>query len=260
MSSSMASTLGQLRPPLVASEFVRSSGTASISAGMKLARPRTRANQSSTLGRPFQNPLHPEHRQPVDIGRHPDIGERIGAAGEPRRLRKRLFHVGQRLFELDDGGPRARRFDAELDPLALALALHRVAGLLDDRLDLLRRVVVEDGMPVRGGIGQHAGHRVKPLVDPLGPDPHRRQVVSVGGSERRVGQDVVEIFADHRRFDDRPTVVDQGRHDRVGVELQVPVLELLASEHVHDLARPLGVLLVKHDPHLGRADRASLMI
>ena len=131
---------------------------------------------------------------------------------------------------------------------------------LDDRLHLLRRVVVEDRVPVRSGIGQHAGHRMQPLVDPLGPDPHRGEVAGVGRPERRVGKDVVEILADHSGLNDRPPVVDQGRHDRVGVELEVPLLELLAPEHVHDLARPLRLLFVEHDPHLGRADRASLVV
>ena len=105
-----------------------------------------------------------------------------------------------------------------LDPFAFALTLHRIDRLVDDRLDLVRRIVLEDRMPVGCDIGQHAGHRVKPLIYPLCPNPHLGTLVGVIWFKRHCRGYVIKKFADLRGFDHDLAVMDQRRDHRVGIK------------------------------------------
>ena len=73
------------------------------------------------------------------------------------------------------------------------------------------------------------------LVHMTHPIAHRRAVVGVVRGERRVGEDLVEVFADRAALVQRPAVVDQRRDHAVGVDLEVlgrVVLHRLEVDHM----------------------------
>src|ERR1700690_2235505 len=68
-----------------------------------------------------------------------------------------------------------------------------------------------------------------PFVDVLTPAPHLRAFEGGSGNERRLRECLIEVLANESRLDDCVTLVDQRRHDTLGVELKVfgPVLFVL---------------------------------
>jgi len=63
--------------------------------------------------------------------------------------------------------------------------------------------------------------------------------VGIVRAKPRFGKHLIKIFADHCRLDDRPTVVDQRRHDAVRIRRQVFRTQRLARPQI-DLAASIG--------------------
>jgi len=84
--------------------------------------------------------------------------------------------------------------------------------------------------------------------------------VRIRGLERGFGKGVVEVFADQRRLGEHLAVMNQGRHHRLGIELDVGGVELLALEDVDIVTFPFQALLRQHQPNLGGADGRSMVV
>ena len=61
-------------------------------------------------------------------------------------------------------------------------------------------------------------------------------------------------------LDDDFAIVDEGRHDRFGIELHVGRIELVAAQNVDVDAFPRQGFFRQHDADLGGANRRSMMI
>ena len=84
---------------------------------------------------------------------------------------------------------------------------------------------------------------VHALVELLGPQPHLGAAERVGGLERRIGKAFVEIFVDDIRFRHDDIAVDQRRHHRARIELDVPSLLMLAGAQIEMPAFPFEAFL-----------------
>jgi len=74
------------------------------------------------------------------------------------------------------------------------------------------------------------------------------------GEQRRwhewfLGERFVKVVEDHRGLDDRLFVVDQGRHDGVGIKLHVGRVELIAPQR-HQMLLVREPLFRQSDPRL----------
>ena len=71
---------------------------------------------------------------------------------------------------------------------------------------------------------------------------------------------VVEKLADDRGFDDDPAIVDQRRHDSIGIQQKVFRFLRVAGSKVYLNAFPREPLLLEHDARLGGTDRHVVVI
>src|SRR5271166_4130261 len=98
------------------------------------------------------------------------------------------------------------------------------------------------------------------LVHGLRPQPHLGPLERFGGLQRRGGEHVVDVLADHRRLDDRMTVVDKRWNHRLRVELDIGGVELIALEDIDVVALPLEPLLGQSEANFRRTYRRAVMI
>ena len=70
------------------------------------------------------------------------------------------------------------------------------------------------------------------LIDGLGTELHLRAAFRGARLEGRIGIYLVEIFGDHRKLDYDMAIVDQRRHQRLGIELHVLRVELITPQDV----------------------------
>jgi hypothetical protein len=98
------------------------------------------------------------------------------------------------------------------------------------------------------------------LVDRLRPVPHLRTDDGIGRTHLIFGKHVVEIFTDVRRFPDDDPAMDQYRHNRLGIELEVFRGELLPGENVDVVTVPGQAFLSQVEPDFGGTDGRAVMI
>ncbi len=80
------------------------------------------------------------------------------------------------------------------------------------------------------------------LVDVLAPNPHARAVKGRRRRQRRIWKCLIDIFADQRRLDDRPSLVDQRGHYTLGIEAQIFRPILLIVEKIDVFRFPIETL------------------
>src|SRR5262249_21669640 len=78
--------------------------------------------------------------------------------------------------------------------------------------------------------------------------------------QRWAAERLLQIFADHSRFDDDPAVVHQRRHHGLRIDRQIARVELLALEDVEVMPLPGEAFLGEREADLGRTGRGAVMI
>jgi len=77
---------------------------------------------------------------------------------------------------------------------------------------------------------------VHAFVELLGPQPHLGAAEGVAGLSGGAGKPFVEIFVDDVGFGDHDVAVDQRRHHRAGIKLDIPLLLMFACAQIEMLA------------------------
>src|SRR5262245_8437647 len=196
--------------------------------------------------------------EPPDIGRRRRVRQRPALPGEIGPIpRRRLDQVEQPLL-LAQRLRHRRRVESLGDHLALDLRAFRIGRLGELGLHLLRGEPRKRGA-VGGGEGdRHAGD-VHVFVHQLCDQPQPAALERVGRQQRRTGKHLVDVMHDDGRLDDDLAVVHQGRDHRVGVELHVSGIELVAPQR-QQLAIPIDALLGQSQPRLDRAHRRPAVV
>jgi multidrug efflux pump subunit AcrB len=209
-------------------------------------------------------PVVPEAGEPepidaLDVGRDLGIGQGIRVGRKPSGFAELRLHLADGLLEHLDVIAEERRLDALLDQRALALAPRRIRHLhqplLEPGADLLLELPPERDREAHRG----AGH-VQDIVRQFAPQPHRRALHRIGRRERRARKHVIQIGADHARFDDRVAVVHQHRHHAARIHFLELRRQLLALGEAQMVVGPRHVLFRQHDADLLRADRDIVVI
>ena len=146
-----------------------------------------------------------------------------------------------------------------LDHVAPALALEDIGNLLEHLSSGF--AAIEILVPERDAEADNRRRRiVDVLVELLGPQPHLGAAIRVARGKARIGKGLLEIFEDDVRFRYHLIAVDQGRHHRPAVELEVPGLLVLAGAQHQVPALPFEPLLGEADPRLLRAERHVIVV
>jgi hypothetical protein len=103
---------------------------------------------------------------------------------------------------------KQRRFDAFLDQHPLPLAPSGVRHLHQPRLEVGTCLLLE--LLAEGNCeGHRAACNMQAVIRQFAPKAHRRAFKRCLGSERRVRKHLVQVRADHARFDDDIAVVHE---------------------------------------------------
>src|SRR5882672_4241877 len=98
------------------------------------------------------------------------------------------------------------------------------------------------------------------VVDLLHPMPCNGSVVGIGEHQCRGWERLVEVFYDHRRFNDCMSIVHERRHHGIWVELAIFRLKLVAAQKVEDFSVPRQSLFTEHYSYFDGADGGCGMI
>ena len=150
------------------------------------------------------------------------------------------------------------RIEPVLDHAALVHRAPLQRRLVDFGKPDLARQFEEIG-PESGGEGQNGAGVVDVFVDQLVVHAHLKARWRIRRHQRRTRKNLVEIIEDERRFHDRCSVVNEGGHDSVRIELEIGGLVLIAAQGEQVLLRWL-TLLRERDAHLLRADRVDVVV
>ena len=83
------------------------------------------------------------------------------------------------------------------------------------------------------------------LFHRFGPDAQFGPIHSAEGLKGWIGKCIIQIFADDGGFTHNLTVMNQGGHHMLGVELEVGRVELLAFQDIHVMALPRKPLFLQ---------------
>ena len=199
-----------------------------------------------------------EERRHAEVIEAQHVGQG-GRVGEPEVVGRQPIGRGQRAVhaveQVDHAAQRAgelRRLDAVRQHAAPRGALARIGNAGDGRLALGLGLLQDHGARADGE-GDRRGGGMHLLVEQFGPQAHRVTGGGRGRPQRHVGERVVEVLVDQRRLDEHGAVVHHGRHDVVGVELDVGRVVLRAAEDVDLVRDEIELLLGEHEPNLLRA-------
>ena len=172
-------------------------------------------------------------------------------------MRQCRLHARQGLVQALEG-------DIDLVPRKAA-APHAPIEMLAQRqaLGVLEKLLLGHVLPDRHEVGvergiANRGHRH--FLDVLAPGPHARAPERIVRPERHLRKHLVEVLIDHRRFDEHFAVVLQCRHHAVGVELEIPLRQMLVVVELDVMRRPVEALLRQHHAHALRTSRNRGMI
>jgi len=163
-------------------------------------------------------------------------------------------------FRTASGTVIAHPTDKDDTDLALAIGPgligHRREAALERLGFVLRLELAREGAGERHG----AAGDVDTVVRHLGPVPHERSCIGIGGSQGRLGERVVKIFADHPGIADDRAIMDQCRHNPVGIKRQILLRQMLIRGEVDQSTVPVEFFFGKAKPYLLAAGRMICVV
>jgi hypothetical protein len=184
----------------------------------------------------------------IDGRNDDDIRNGEGVAQQPRPRVERRFHAPQRQIELIERGGNFFRRKAASAHAAVEMLADRsnirvlaTEFLFVQRLETVRERLVK---------GRHADRRRGHLLEKAHPGAHARPFHRIGGRQRVPREHLVEIFAYDARIDDDLAVMEQRRHDAIGVQLEISGRQMFVGPRVHLVTDPIELLLRQTDANL----------
>ncbi len=89
--------------------------------------------------------------------------------------------------------------------------------------------------------------RMNVAGDDLGQRTHPRALGRVARKQRRIGINLVEIFDDRQRLDERPAAIIEGRHQALRVDGEVIGLGLIVSSQMNGRGLVVELLQIEGD-------------
>src|SRR6185312_8116485 len=183
--------------------------------------------------------VHRQRTQPVDIGGQSDICHGELASSEPWGLGESVLHGLQVSVVQADLVGSARGREALLNPLPFQGSRGAsFSTTFSEKLLETSGAVSQNRMAMRHDVGQRRAGRMQLLIDCFGPVANTSALRRSAGVNGALGEDLLEIFTDDRRFPDHCAVVDEYRHNALWIDGQELRLELLSAQDIHVAALP----------------------